>query len=326
VTGSVTIVESGGAHSVTAASFEVDLTTLASDDGRRDRRLRELRGLPLERAADDFSRELAAAGFKLDGFAPALETLRGFGRGVVAGAPPPADGPRGLSELGPTSGPNAPAAAIHVRVDLSQMKGLSTEALARDLKKVDGDIALASAARVGGELGGLAVDDLQRSSLLALLHVTVIVVVSVGGRIGDSILAFVPLALGCLWTFGLWGLFGGRIDLLAISTLPGLFGTSIDLGENAVHGGRVRPEEGIRGTVLESGLAMLLITLTTGVGFGSLGGSRVPGLQSAGTMVAVGVVACLLATFLVLPALEALGGRRTMKGSHSQRAEPPSTP
>jgi predicted RND superfamily exporter protein len=291
---------------------------------RRDRRLRELRGLPLERAADDFARELAAAGFKVDNFGPSLEILRGLGRGEDKGAPPPADWPRWMSELVRASGPNAPAAAVHVRVDLGRGQKMSSEALARDLKKIDPNIALASAARVGGELGGLAVNDLQRSSLLAFLLVTVIVVVSVGGRIGDSILAFIPLILGCVWTFGLWGVFGGRIDLLAISTLPVLFGTGIDLGVHAVHGGRVRPEEGIRGTVLESGLAMLLITLTTGVGFGSLGGSRVPGLQSAGTMVAVGVVACLLATFVVLPALEALGGRRTIEASHAKRAEPPS--
>ena len=42
VTGQVTIVESGGVHSVTAATLQVDLTRLTSDDGRRDRRLREL--------------------------------------------------------------------------------------------------------------------------------------------------------------------------------------------------------------------------------------------------------------------------------------------
>jgi predicted RND superfamily exporter protein len=280
---------------------------------RRDRRLQELRGLPLEQAADDFTRELAAAGFKVEPFQPALDTLRALGRGEDPGAPPPQEWPRWMSELVRTTGPNAPAVAVHVRIPLGKAQDMASEALARDLKKIAPRIALASVPRVGGELRGLALEDLQRSSLLAFLLVTVIVVVSVGGRIGDSILSFIPLTLGCLWTFGLWGVFGGRIDLLAISTLPVLFGTGIDLGVHAVHGGRVRPEEGIRGTVLDSGLAMLLITLTTGVGFGSLGGSRVPGLQSAGTMVAVGVLACLLATFLVLPALEALGRRRRMK-------------
>ncbi|HYG62297.1 MAG TPA: hypothetical protein VEL74_06930, partial [Thermoanaerobaculia bacterium] len=145
---------------------------------------------------------------------------------------------------------------------------------------------------------------------LALLLVTVVVLVSVRGRIGDALLSGLPLALGCLWTFGLWGVFRLPVDLLAVSTLPVLFGTGIDLGVHAVQGGRLRPEEGIGGTLRESGLAMLLVALTTGTGFGSLGASRVPGLQNAGTLVAVGVIACLAATFLVLPAVEALRRRR----------------
>jgi polyisoprenoid-binding protein YceI len=42
VTGEITLVESGGALVVDSGRIEVDLTTLASDDGRRDRRLREM--------------------------------------------------------------------------------------------------------------------------------------------------------------------------------------------------------------------------------------------------------------------------------------------
>jgi len=295
---------------------------------RRDRRLAELRALPLERAADDFAREMTAAGFNVASFSPALATMKALGRGEDPGAPAPSEWPRWMSELVRTSGPNAPAVAVHVRVPLHQKQ--EPEALALELKKIapksSPGIALASVPRVGSELRGLAVQDLQRSSLVAFLLVALVVVVTVKWHIGDSILSFIPLTLGCLWTFGLWGAFGGRIDLLAISTLPVLFGTGIDLGVHAVHGGRMRPAEGIHGTVLESGLAMLLITLTTGVGFGSLGGSQVPGLQSAGTMVAVGVLACLLATFLVLPALEALLRRRTMGPKDQESPEPPTPP
>jgi predicted RND superfamily exporter protein len=293
---------------------------------RRDRRLAELRALPLARVADDFAREMTAAGFNVASFAPALDTLRALGRGEDPGAPSPAEWPRWMSELVRTSGPNAPAVAVHVRVPLGKAQETQPEALAQDLKKIVPDVALASVPRVGSELRGLAIQDLERSSILAFLLVAAVVVVTVRWHLGDSILSFIPLTLGCLWTFGLWGLFGGRIDLLAISTLPVLFGTGIDLGVHAVHGGRMRPEEGIHGTVLESGLAMLLITLTTGVGFGSLGSSQVPGLQSAGTMVAVGVTACLLATFVVLPALESLLRRRTMDGSHLKSSEPQSPP
>jgi predicted RND superfamily exporter protein len=286
---------------------------------RRERRLRELRSLPLERAADDFERELEAAGFRLDPFAAALATMRALGHGEDPGAPPAAEWPRWVRELVHPERPERPgrpgrpaAVAVHVRVPLGK-GGESSADLARELNQASPGLALASIPRVGAELRGLAMGDLRRSSAVAFALVALVVLVSVGGRIGDSLLSGLPLALGCLWTFGLWGAFGGHVDVLAISTLPVLFGTGIDLGVHAVHGGRLRPEEGIRGTVERSGLAMILIALTTGVGFGSLGSSKVPGLQNAGTLVAVGVTACLVATFLVLPALEALSRGRRMR-------------
>jgi predicted RND superfamily exporter protein len=206
------------------------------------------------------------------------------------------------------------AVAVHVRIPLGwTASGAEWNRLAREIRRAvpaPTRVALASVPRVGSELRDLALGDLTRSSVLALILVAGVVVVSVRGRLGESLLSALPLALGCLWTFGLWGVFHLPVDILAISTLPVLFGTGIDLGVHAVHVGRLRPEEGIAGTIKESGLAMLLVTLTTGTGFGSLGASRVPGLQYAGTLVAVGVVACLVATFLVLPALEALFRRR----------------
>ena len=278
---------------------------------RLRRRLEELKALPLERAADDYERELAAAGFRLEPFAPALAAMRALGRGEDPGAPPPSAWPRWVRELVRT-GPEGTAVAVHVRVPLGAADSESAEALARHLEEASPGLALASIPRVGGELRGLAMSDLRRSSAVAFALVALVVIVSVGGRIGDALLSGLPLALGCVWGFGLWGACGGHVDVLAISTLPVLFGTGIDLGVHAVHGGRLRPEEGIRGTVERSGLAMLLIALTTGVGFGSLGSSRVPGLQNAGSLVALGVTACLIATFLVLPALEALPRRRRM--------------
>ena len=279
---------------------------------RLRRRLEELKSLPLQRAADDFERELVAAGFRLEPFAPALSAMRALGRGQDPGGPPPSAWPRWVRELIRT-GPGGTAVAVHVRVPLGAAGSESAAALARHLEEASPGLALASIPRVGAELRGLAMGDLKRSSAVAFALVALVVIVSVGGRIGDSLLSGLPLALGCIWSFGLWGAFGGHVDVLAISTLPVLFGTGIDLGVHAVHGGRLRPDEGIRGTVERSGLAMILIALTTGIGFGSLGTSRVPGLQNAGSLVAVGVTACLIATFLVLPALEALLRRRRMR-------------
>jgi predicted RND superfamily exporter protein len=169
---------------------------------------------------------------------------------------------------------------------------------------------VASAVRVGAELRETALSDLLRASLVALVLVAAVVLVSFRGRPGPALLAFLPLALGCLWTFGAWGALGRPFDLLGIFTVPLLLGTGINLGAYPVHWRRLHPARGMTGTMEDVGLAMIMAAFTTSVGFGSLVTSRVPGLANDGILVAAGITACLLATVLVLPALEALVAER----------------
>ncbi|MFL6261305.1 MAG: MMPL family transporter [Thermoanaerobaculia bacterium] len=287
--------------------------------GRLQRRLAELRPLPLERAAGDLQRELAATGFKTAPFAPALDTLRALGRGEDPGAPPLATWPRWMSEL-VRAGDRGVVAAVHVRLPLGAGTKGDSEALARELARlspVPGDVALASIPRVGAELRDLALSDLARSSGLALALVGAVVLFSFRGRVLDALLAALPLVLGCVWTFGLWGVLGLPLDLLCAFTVPLLLGTGIDLGAHAVHWKRLHPERGLLGAAEDMGLALTLATLTTVIGFGSLSTSRVPGLRHAGILVGLGISACLLATVVVLPALEAL-----LERSRRPRPEP----
>jgi predicted RND superfamily exporter protein len=290
--------------------------------GRLRQRMAELHGLPLERAADDFQRELAAAGFKLDPFAAALTTLRDLGGGEDPGAPSIAQWPRWMSELvrlgSPAtrgaSGPATAVVAVHVRLPLGAGAKVDPEALARDLSRLapdHSDVALASISWVGAELRDIALSDLARSSALAFVLVGAVVLFSFRGRVRDALLAVLPLTLGCLWTFGFWGALGLPLDLLCAFTVPLLLGTGTTLGANAVHWRRLHPERGFKGAPSDMGLGLSLATLTTVIGFGSLAGSRVPGLRHAGILVALGLSACLLATVLVLPALEALLERRS---------------
>jgi uncharacterized protein len=275
---------------------------------RLRQRLAELHGLPLARAADDLQRELTAAGFKLAPFAPALDTLRALGRGEDPGAPALAEWPRWMSELVRSEGKGA-VVAVHVRLPLGEGAKVDPEALARELGRISPDrrdVALASIPRVGAELRNLALSDLARSSVLALVLVGAVVLISFRGRVRDALLAALPLTLGCLWAFGLWGLLGRPLDLLCAFTVPLLLGTGTTLGANAVHWKRLHPAGGFQAAVGEMGLALTLATMTTVIGFGSLSSSRVPGLSHAGTLVALGLSACLLATVLVLPALEGL--------------------
>jgi uncharacterized protein len=291
-------------------------------------RLAELHGLPLERAADDLQRELAAAGFKLTPFATALNNLRELGRGEDPGAPPVAQWPRWMSELVrlgsfPGYGPGA-VVAVHVRLPLGMGAKVDPQALSRDLSRLAPDrrdVALASIPWVGAELRDLALSDLLRASGLALALVGAVVLASFRWRVRDALLSALPLTLGCLWTFGFWGAMGRPLDLLCAFTVPLLLGTGMTLGANAVHWKRLHPERGFKAAAADLGLPLTLATLTTVIGFGSLSTSRVPGLSHAGILVALGLSACLLATVLVLPALEAGLERRRPESWDNERAE-----
>lgn len=285
---------------------------------RRERRLAELRALPLGRAVDDFERELLAAGFRIEPFRPALQALRGFARGEDSLAPASSEWPDWMSELVrldvpvPSDAPEGTepeaAVAVHLRVPIGALDENRAEALAAEIGRDVPEAAFASAPRVGRELRRVASRDLLRSSGFAAILVGLVVLISLGGRIGPSLLAGLPLGLGCLWTFGLWGALGRPLDLVCVAALPVLLGTGIDLGVHAVVGAR-HAEGGLRAVLHESGPAMTLVMLTASIGFGSLAASRVPGLRNAGLIVAIGGLACLAATLLVLPAIDALFGR-----------------
>jgi uncharacterized protein len=281
---------------------------------RRAVRLAELRRLPLARAADDLERELAAAGFRREPFAPALAALRGFARGEDSDAPPAAAWPSWMRELVRAGAgvhgvpPGGAAVAVHVRLPQARAGAVAAlpAGVTRELARLAPGAAVASAARVGAELKDLAIADLVRASAIALALVAAVVLVSFRGHAGRALLAFLPFTLGCLWTFGIWSACGRQFDLLGVFTVPLLLGTGINLGAHAVHWQRLYPHRGLAGAVEDIGLAMIMATFTTALGFGSLASSRVPGLAHDGLLVAAGITACLVAAFLVLPALEAL--------------------
>ena len=139
---------------------------------------------------------------------------------------------------------------------------------------------------------------------------TTVVVASFRGHILHSCLASLPVVLGSAWALGFWSLAGLRLDLISLTVLPIMLGIGIDDGLHAVHGARSEPDGTVTAGVTSAARAMALTSLTTCAGFGSLALSRVPGLRSGGLLVSLGVLTCLAATLIVLPAVDTLLGRR----------------
>ncbi len=291
-------------------SSPADYLTLGEPVAERLRRLAEM---PLARAAADLERELTAANLNPRAFTKGLEALRAMARGEDPGGPPEGTWPKGLARS-LAVGDDGAWVSISLRLAAGTWPAGPPAELVEGLESLAPGLAVASAAALGPELRSLATEDVRTLSLLALAAVATVVLLSFRGRPGYSLMAGLPVLLGSLWTLGLWAALGRSLDLFTLAVLPIMLGIGIDDGLHVLHGARRRPASGIVGAVRGAGRALLLTTLTTCVGFGSLLLSHIPGLRNGGLLIAAGVLACLLATVVVLPAIEALGERRTDHG------------
>lgn len=127
------------------------------------------------------------------------------------------------------------------------------------------------------------------------------------------ILAFVMVVLGLLWLFGLLPLTGTQLTLTAGLVLPLLIGIGTDDAMHIMH--RYRHENGnIEKTLRYSGKAVLLTTLTTMIGFGSLAiVGMMPTITSIGALLFIGIGTCFVATVIALPAILSLTKKKYKK-------------
>ena len=122
-------------------------------------------------------------------------------------------------------------------------------------------------------------------------------------RIGDTILAILPLGLGIIWTAGLMWFFRLQFNLANLVAVPLIIGIGVENGIHIVH--RYR-EEGVGGPALvagSTGQAVALFSLTTMIGFGSLMVARYYGIFSMGLLLTIAVGSVLVASLTVLPLL-----------------------
>ena len=128
-----------------------------------------------------------------------------------------------------------------------------------------------------------------------------------------ALLGVIPLLAGGIWMVGILKSLGMMLNFINVMGLPMIVGIGIDDGVHLLHRYQY---EGLKKTptVLRStGKAILLTSLTTMAGFGSLSLASYRGWASLGILLAVGVGACFLTTVLFLPAIIGLTqkGRQT---------------
>lgn len=120
-------------------------------------------------------------------------------------------------------------------------------------------------------------------------------------HLGHALLAMLPVGLGTAQMFGLLGILGIPLNPANLIVLPLILGIGVDDGVHVVHDfctqrGRYRISASTASSVL-------VTSLTTTVGFGSLMIASHAGLQSLGRVLAIGVGCCMFTSLIMLPAL-----------------------
>jgi hypothetical protein len=119
----------------------------------------------------------------------------------------------------------------------------------------------------------------------------------------DAALAAAPLAIGIVWMLGSMRLLGIDFNFANLVGVPLVIGVGIDNGVHVIHRVRLEGSRGMDIVLRHTGRAIMISSLTTMIGFGSLALASHRGLSSLGLVLLLGVSSCLLAATIVLPNL-----------------------
>jgi len=118
-----------------------------------------------------------------------------------------------------------------------------------------------------------------------------------------ALMAMIPLAFGMIWMLGLMKLTGMQLTVMNVMGLPMILGIGIDDGVHIVHRWKHEGPGKINIIYASTGKAIMLTSLTTMLGFGSLVFSIWRGFGHLGGALFLGVGACFLTTVLFISAL-----------------------
>jgi predicted RND superfamily exporter protein len=149
--------------------------------------------------------------------------------------------------------------------------------------------------------------DLPRVAILAIGCIAAYLAVHYRSLV-LAILAVVPMLCSLILLLAVMRLNDISLNVVNMVMLPLLLGINIDFGIFAADALRERAKTDER--FVASMRAMLVCSLTTIIGFGSLATTSIPAVRSLGVLVIVGVAGCVLGTAFVLWPIVLMVGKR----------------
>lgn len=141
-----------------------------------------------------------------------------------------------------------------------------------------------------------------RAVALGAVLVTLILLIDFRS-VRDTALALLPLGMGMVWMMGAMRLFDISFNFANLVAVPLIIGVGIDNGVHVIHRIRLEGRQGMNVVLRHTGRAILIASLTTMIGFGSLALASHRGMASLGVVLFLGVGSCLITSTVVLPNL-----------------------
>ena len=157
------------------------------------------------------------------------------------------------------------------------------------------------------------IDYLGRDGRVATMLTLIVVFILLWidfGSLKYSLIAMIPLVIGGVWMVGLLHTLGLTFNIVNVMGIPMIVGIGIDDGVHLFHRYKVEGFDKSRKVLASTGKAILLTSLTTMIGFGSLMIAKYRGFFSLGALLVLGVGMCFITTVLFLPALLGIGKRK----------------
>ncbi len=168
------------------------------------------------------------------------------------------------------------------------------------LEKELPDVSITGLERVESEILQVVKEDLFLLVPLSMLLIFLLVF-SHFQHWKITLVTLMPVATGLMWMLGAMVLLGIRINFVNAVIFPMIIGMGID---NSIHLMHRTREQGWRDPIQAlnlTGRAMVMCSITTMLGFGSLVTARYPALSQMGWMTILGMGFCLITSLMLLP-------------------------
>ena len=130
-----------------------------------------------------------------------------------------------------------------------------------------------------------------------------------------TFMAAVPLFFGALWMVSAMAVLGIKLNFVNIIAIPIIIGIGVDDGIHILHRWRQEGAGGLQKATSKVGHAILLTSITTMIGFGSVAFYTHRGMASLGKVLFLGVGFCFLSTIVVFPLIGSYLEKRVLGNS-----------